>query len=189
MLLLWSLLIKPYSTLFSGVRLYTFIWTMYNMISASTISSTRVMIADRPNPLGGNTVEGPLLNSTCCSSGYGLFPITHIHGMTIGELALLFNSLFNVQMTVIQTKNWRRNMIWAEEGLGLENTLISRSGVASNVSYPPWIPPSPNIPTTRTALAYGATCFLEATTASEGRGILIYSYTHTLIHSYTRYLC
>lgn len=152
-----------------GVRLYTFVWTMFNMLQAVALSSKdsspamRVIITDRPNPLGGNLVEGPLLNTSCCLSGYGLFPITHIHGMTIGELGLLFNSQIGIDpqsLTIIKAKNWYRDMAWAAEGM--EGQYIA--------TFPPWVPPSPNIPTTKTSMAYGATCFLEATTAAEGRG-------------------
>jgi uncharacterized protein YbbC (DUF1343 family) len=108
-----------------GVRLYTFVWTMFNMMQAVALSSKsssksmKVVIADRPNPLGGNLVEGPILNTTCCLSGYGMFPIPHIHGMTIGELGLLFNSAIGIEpqsLTVITAKHWYRDMVWAVEG-------------------------------------------------------------------------
>lgn len=125
------------------------------------------MVLDRPNPIGGVAVDGPMLNATCCASGYGEFPIPHIHGMTIGELTLLFNSAARCavpplaaaaaaaaaacELSVVQMRGWQRDMLWADTAL-------------------PWIPPSPNLPTPQAALAYGATVFLEATTVSEGRG-------------------
>lgn len=142
-----------------GVRLYTFVWTMYNVMTAVSLDTslrenTVIVITDRPNPIDGVTVDGPLIDMSCCASGYGLFPITHIHGLTIAELAVLFNSAINLpprNILPVLMKRWRRSYTWADTGLL-------------------WIPPSPNIPTPHTALAYGVTVFLEATTISEGRG-------------------
>jgi uncharacterized protein YbbC (DUF1343 family) len=126
-----------------GVRLYTFIWTMYDVMTAAASptlnSAVSFVITDRPNPLGGLLVDGPLLNMSCCASGYGLYPITHIHGLTIAELALLFNKAVHLpaaNIITIPMRNWRRHMTWTETGL-------------------PWIPPSPNVPTPHTAVAYG----------------------------------
>jgi uncharacterized protein YbbC (DUF1343 family) len=143
-----------------GVRLYTFIWTMYDVMTASATQNNygkvSIIICDRPNPLGGLLVNGPMLNMSCCQSGYGKYPIPHIHGLTIAELALLFNNspeinLPSENIIPIPMKNWGRHMLW-------KDTKLS------------WIPPSPNVPTPETAVAYGATVFLEATTISEGRG-------------------
>ncbi|CAE7704570.1 ybbC [Symbiodinium microadriaticum] len=141
-----------------GVRLYTFIWTLYDTMKAAADKSLNeqvsFIILDRPNPLGGELVDGPLLNMTCCSSGYGRFPITHIHGLTIAELASLFNSAIGLPSTniiVVPMLRWLREMRWGDTGLL-------------------WVPPSPNVPTPNTAIAYGATVFLEATTVAEGRG-------------------
>ena len=112
---------------------------------------------DRPNPLGGVVVEGPVLNTSCCASRYGRLAVPHRHGMTIGELALLFDATLRMggvgrrRLTVVPMLGWRRGMGWAATGL-------------------PWVPPSPNLPTPRTTAAYGATVFWEATTACEGRG-------------------
>jgi uncharacterized protein YbbC (DUF1343 family) len=126
-----------------GVRLYTFVWTMYDMmaavadVAAKTGRYITIIITDRPNPLGG-IVDGPILNMTCCKSGYGKFPITHIHGMTIGELALMFNNDMKIPdeyLQVIKMRNWKRSMGWPSEF--------------------PWIPPSPNVPTLMSAQAYG----------------------------------
>lgn len=120
-----------------GVRLYTFQWTMYNVMNAasavfnSTARSTRFVVCDRPNPLGGVLVDGPMLDMSCCASGYGKAPIPHIHGMTIGELALLFNAQLVPRLPdlrVVPMEGWRREMTWAESGL-------------------PWVPPSPNVST------------------------------------------
>ena len=118
-----------------GVRLYTFIWTMYNVMQAVGIATVRrgesihVVVCDRPNPMGGCLVDGPLLDMSQCMSGYGRAPITHIHGMTIGELSLFFNSQLSpavVELHVIKLRGYHRNMSWGDTGL-------------------PWIPPSPNV--------------------------------------------
>lgn len=114
----------------------------------------RFVVADRPNPLGGDLVEGPLLDVACCASGYGYLPIPHLHGMTMGELARLFDSYLPHRLSdlrVVATTGWHRGMQWDATGLV-------------------WIPPSPNLPTFLSALAYGATVFIEATTVAEGRG-------------------
>jgi uncharacterized protein YbbC (DUF1343 family) len=150
-----------------GVRLYTFVWTTYNVMEAvsllhqtNTSSITRVVVTDRPNPLGGELVDGPLVNMSCCASGYGKLPIPFLHGMTIGELALLFNDALRIPseyLLVVSMLNWQRAMVWTNAG-----EVDSR--------FPPWIPPSPNLPTITSAHTYGAIVFLEATTAAEGRG-------------------
>ena len=172
-----------------GVRLYTFVWTMYEVMQAVSVlhhnasshnhldttraagnnalkakngngKSIRVVITDRPNPLGGELVDGPLVNMSCCSSGYGRLPIPFLHGMTIGELGLLFNNVLNIpteDLVVVKMQNWQRYMSW---------TTSKEVGTA----FPPWIPPSPNLPTLESAHTYGAIVFLEATTAAEGRG-------------------
>lgn len=110
-----------------GVRLYTFFWTMYNVMNAVKDAHNRnhnilFVVCDRPNPLSGNIVDGPQLDITCCASGYGLFPITHIHGLTIGELALLFNTVIQLpadNINVIKMLNWRRDMKWNDTGFRL----------------------------------------------------------------------
>lgn len=143
-----------------GVRLYTFIWTMYDVMVAcgrdNIYGKVSLIVCDRPNPLGGLLVNGPMLNMSCCRSGYGEYPIPHIHGLTIAELAVLFNTspeinLPSQNIIPIKMNKWQRHMLWKDTELA-------------------WIPPSPNIPTPQTAMAYGATVFLEATTISEGRG-------------------
>ena len=138
-----------------GIRLYTFVWTMYDVLNATNLPT---IVLDRPNPLGGALVEGPLLNTTCCTSRYGRSSVAHRHGMTIGELALMFDAEISNQkrhrprrVSVVGMKGWKRSFSWRETGL-------------------PFINPSPNIPTPSAALHYSATVFLEATTISEGRG-------------------
>ena len=161
-----------------GVRLYTFIWTMYNVMNATAyytstsskgelLHKMKFIILDRPNPLSGVVVDGPVIDMSCCSSGYGLAPIPHIHGMTIGELGLLFHDLYlndcnggscdGYKVEVIPMMGWERHLTWNELKYDDYHAL-------------PWVPPSPNIPTPATALAYASTCFIEATTAAEGRG-------------------
>jgi uncharacterized protein YbbC (DUF1343 family) len=94
-----------------GTRLYTFVWTIFDVLEAIAASTTptqteinntpvSVIVLDRPNPVGGVQVEGPLLNVSCCSSRYGKAPVTHRHGLTVGELALLFDAVsFNGALT------------------------------------------------------------------------------------------
>ena len=141
----------------AGVRLYTFIWTMYTVLEGvSLIDSGRrpsVVVLDRPNPLGGEVIEGPLLNTSCCSSRYGRASIPHIHGMTVGELGKMFSSLHfpGIDLKVVPMKGWSRGMLFGDTSL-------------------PWILPSPNLPTSSMISDYASNVFLEATTVSEGRG-------------------
>jgi uncharacterized protein YbbC (DUF1343 family) len=139
-----------------GTRLYTFIWTMYQVMLAASNSNhnIRIIVCDRPNPLGGIIVDGPMMDMDY-SSGYAYANIPFLHGMTIGELSIYFNSLFDKPLVsgieVIKMKDWNRSMLFKDTNL-------------------PWISPSPNLPTPFSAQAYGATVFIEATTVSEGRG-------------------
>eukprot|EP00939_MAST-03C_sp_MAST-3C-sp1_P004395 g4395.t1 len=136
-----------------GVRLYTFVWTMFDVIAAS--DGLQVLVLDRPNPLGGEIVEGPALNATCCASRYGrMSGITHRHGMTIGELALMFanETRSNAStVSVVKMVGWNRSFGWEETAI-------------------PFVPPSPNLPTPLSVKNYLDTVWLEATTISEGRG-------------------
>lgn len=145
----------------AGTRLYTFIWTLFSLMRAAggLRHPPEFVIADRPNPLGGVAVEGPILNMTCCASRYGLAPVAHRHGLTVGESAKLFAALLAhggggggaPPLRVVAMRNWSRSFLFHDTGL-------------------PWIPPSPNLPTADVAVAYTSTVFVEATTASEGRG-------------------
>ena len=134
-----------------GVRLYTFIWTMYKVMQATSLYNSdaapypvRFLVCDRPNPLSGLLVDGPVLNTSCCQSeSYGLSPIPHIHGMTIGELAGLMNNYEGGEslpgfispplktLEVLRMQEYDRTMTVQEMNLR-------------------WIPPSPNIPTAGT---------------------------------------
>lgn len=139
-----------------GARFYTYISTMSLAMEAAAEQGVKFMVLDRPNPITGTLVEGPVLDPQF-RSFVGIHPIPLRHGMTVGELAHLFNEeglLANgikADLTVIKMENWRRNMWYEETGL-------------------PWIKPSPNMPTPHTALLYPGMALLEATNVSEGRG-------------------
>jgi uncharacterized protein YbbC (DUF1343 family) len=135
-----------------GTRVYTFIYTMALAMEASRECGKRFIVLDRPNPINGLQIEGNILESEF-SSFVGMFPIPMRHGMTIGELALMFNREFGIgcQLEIIKMEGWRRAMWYEETGL-------------------PWVMPSPNIPTVDTALVYPGSVMLEGTNVSEGRG-------------------
>ncbi len=135
-----------------GCRIYTFIYTMANCMRAAAKFGKRVVVCDRPNPIGGIAVEG---NSTEheFKSFVGQFELPTRHGMTIGELAKMFNEHFGIgcDLEVIEMDGWTREMWGDETGL-------------------PWILPSPNIPTVDTCVVFPATVHIEGTELSEGRG-------------------
>jgi uncharacterized protein YbbC (DUF1343 family) len=135
-----------------GSRIYTFIYTMANCLIAARRHGVRVIVCDRPNPIGGVAVEGPVL-AHGFESFVGQYPIPMRHGMTIGELARLFNTEFGIgaDLEVIAMQNWRREMYYDETGLA-------------------WVMPSPNMPTLDTAIVYPGTVLFEGTNLSEGRG-------------------
>lgn len=136
-----------------GVRAYTFIYTMANVMKAAAKHEKQVIVLDRPNPLGGEITEGNLTEEGFLSF-VGMYPIPYRHGMTIGELAQLFNSEYriNCDLTVIPLIGWTRNMYWDKTGL-----------------Y--WIPPSPHVPHWETVLFMSTTgTFGELHTLSEGVG-------------------
>ena len=136
----------------AGTRVYTFIYTMSYCMEAALAFGKKVFILDRPNPVNGVTLEGNCLNEDCASF-VGRFPIPMRHGLTIGELSLLFNEHFkiNCDLEVVPMKNWKREMVFPETGL-------------------PWVPPSPNLPTVDSALVYPGQVLWEGTNISEGRG-------------------
>ena len=135
-----------------GTRVYTYIYTMANCMRAAARRGLPVVVCDRPNPIGGDDVEGACLDQTW-SSFVGQFPIPMRHGMTIGELARLFNDAFGIgaRLEVVALDGWRRSMYFDETGL-------------------PWIIPSPNIPTLDSAIVYPGAVLIEGTKLSEGRG-------------------
>ncbi len=135
-----------------GTRVYTYIYTMANCMRAAARHGVHVIVCDRPNPVGGEEIEGGRLEPAF-TSFVGQFPIPLRHGMTIGELARLFNDEFRIgcSLDVIPLGGWRRSMYFDETGL-------------------PWVMPSPNIPTLDSAIVYPGAVLFEGTTLSEGRG-------------------
>jgi uncharacterized protein YbbC (DUF1343 family) len=135
-----------------GTRIYTYIYTMANCLIAARKYGVKVIVCDRPNPIGGVAVEGPMLEPGF-ESFVGMYPIPMRHGMTIGELARLFNDEFGIgaNLEVIAMEGWRRDLYFEETGV-------------------PWVLPSPNIPTIETAVVYPGTVLFEGTNVSEGRG-------------------
>jgi uncharacterized protein YbbC (DUF1343 family) len=135
-----------------GTRVYTYVYTMAHCLKAAARCALPVIVCDRPNPIGGEAVEGPVIEPGF-ESFVGLFPIALRHGLTIGELATLFNEAFGLgaRLEVSELQGWRRAMCFDDTTL-------------------PWVMPSPNMPTLDTALAYPGTVLFEGTMVSEGRG-------------------
>jgi uncharacterized protein YbbC (DUF1343 family) len=135
-----------------GARPYTYIWTALLMMRACASAGLDMIVLDRPNPIGGTAVEGPLLEEGY-ESFVGLWPLPMRHGMTIGEILLAINSADPVQcsLEIVRMDGWKRDMLYPDTGL-------------------PWVMPSPNIPTPDTALVYPGMVMLEGTNISEGRG-------------------
>jgi uncharacterized protein YbbC (DUF1343 family) len=135
-----------------GTRVYTFIYTMAHAMQACAKYGKRMVVLDRPNPIGGELVEGNILENEFASF-VGLFPIAMRHGMTVGELAKMFNEAFaiNCNLDIVPMSGWKRSMWW-------DSTAI------------PWILPSPNMPTLDTAIVYPGMVIFEGTLVSEGRG-------------------
>jgi len=135
-----------------GCRIYTFIYTMANCMRAARQFGKRVIVCDRPNPINGTQVAGNTLEPEFASF-VGLFPIPTRHGMTPGELALLFNKNFNIQceLDVVTMDGWNRDS-WHDE------------------TDAPWVLPSPNMPTVDAATVFPGTVHFEGTQMSEGRG-------------------
>jgi uncharacterized protein YbbC (DUF1343 family) len=135
-----------------GTRVYTYIYTMANCMRAAARHGVRVIVCDRPNPVGGVAVEGASLRPEFASF-VGQFPIPLRHGMTIGEVARLFNGEFGIgaALDVVPLDGWRRDMYYDDTGL-------------------PWVMPSPNLPTLDSATVYPGAVLFEGTMLSEGRG-------------------
>lgn len=139
-----------------GARFYTYISTLYYVIEAAAEYDKQVIILDRPNPIGGNKVDGPILDLSF-RSFVGIAEIPIQHGMTVGELALLFNhdiktkKNISAEVEIIKMLNWDRKKYYDEY-------------------FSDWMPPSPNINKFETALVYPGTCLIEGTNISEGRG-------------------
>ena len=135
-----------------GCRIYTFAYTMANCMRAAKNFGKRVVVCDRPNPIGGERFAGNLLERGQ-ESFVGQFPVPTRHGLTIGELARLYNGHFEIgcDLTVIEMSGWTREL-WYDETDG------------------PWVLPSPNMPTVDAAAVFPGTVHLEGTQMSEGRG-------------------
>lgn len=139
-----------------GARFYTYISTLFYVLQSAAENGINVIILDRPNPISGNYIDGPVLDSNFISF-IGIAPLSITHGLTTGELANMFigenyiSSKENPSLDVIKCERWQRNYFWGE-------------------FRDDWIPTSPNIPYFVTALVYPGTCFLEGTNVSEGRG-------------------
>ncbi len=136
----------------AGTRVYTFIYTMSYCMEAARRCRRKIVILDRPNPIGGLAIEGNLLSNEY-TSFVGRFPIPMRHGLTIGEIARLFNEQYRIgcDLEVIPMQGWHRVMYFQDTGL-------------------PWVPPSPNLPTPVSAMVYPGQVLLEGTNISEGRG-------------------
>ena len=135
-----------------GARFFTYYVTMVHCLRACARAGKAVLILDRPNPRGGEEVDGPRLRPELASM-VGLPGLPIVPGLTLGELARYFTrqESLDVDPSVLEMEGWRRSMRWAHTGL-------------------PWTPPSPNQPTLDTVSVYAGTCMFEATRASEGRG-------------------
>lgn len=135
-----------------GCRVYTFIYTMANAMKVCAEMNKKFYVLDRPNPINGIVIEGNVLEKGH-ESFVGQFPIPMRHGLTVGELALLFNEefLINCDLEVVEMDGWNRDLYLDETDA-------------------PWVPPSPNMPTVETACVFPGTVFLEGTQISEGRG-------------------
>lgn len=135
-----------------GTRVYTFASTMLNCLKAASRAGKKILILDRPNPLGGEIVEGNLLKPELYSF-VGPFSLPMRHGLTMAEMARIFNHVFNMKcdLDILPMHGWSRRMIWQETGLK-------------------WIMPSPNMPLPETAQVYPGQVIWEGTNLSEGRG-------------------
>ena len=153
-----------------GTRVYTFEWTTALALEACAAAGKEVVVLDRPNPLGGEMLEGNLIRPGY-TSFVGLYPVPMRHGLTLGELAALVNLRMadgggrptrhtdgigircpgRCALTVVPMEGWRRSMLFPDTGL-------------------PWVLPSPNMPTFDTAVVYPGQVLLEGTNVSEGRG-------------------
>lgn len=139
-----------------GAKFYTYISTMFLTLQSCAREGIPVLVLDRPNPIAGVAVEGPVTHPGSMSF-VGIAPISIRHGMTVGELAMMFNTehyighRIGARLEVVPMKGWSRDL-WYDE---------------TNV---PWVPPSPNMPTLDTATVYTGTCLFEGTNISEGRG-------------------
>lgn len=155
---------KPYPSMFAdidvllvdlidvGTRVYTFIWTVVHCLETAAETGIKIMILDRPNPIGGHLVEGNILREDCASF-VGRCAIPMRHGLTLGELALLCNQelAIGAELEVVRMSGWKRTMLFPATGF-------------------PWVFPSPNMPSFTAALVYPGQVIWEGTNISEARG-------------------
>ncbi len=136
----------------AGARPYTYLWTSLIVMKECSKTGIEVIVLDRPNPIGGVEVEGPVLTEGF-ESFVGLFPLVMRHGLTIGEALGMIkeSSGITCSLSIVRMEGWRREMLFDDTKL-------------------PWVQPSPNIPTPDSALVYPGTVLLEGTNISEGRG-------------------
>ena len=135
-----------------GSRYFTYASTLFYTMRAAAAAGIPLVVADRPNPLGGEVVEGCRQDESC-RSFIGLARVPIRHGLTLGELARYYNGAYGLgcDLTVIPMEGWERSMLWEDCGL-------------------PFVRPSPNLPTPESILVYNGTCMLAGTNATEGRG-------------------
>ncbi|MBO1331901.1 exo-beta-N-acetylmuramidase NamZ domain-containing protein [Streptomyces sp. VRA16 Mangrove soil] len=136
-----------------GARFYTYIWTLYDCMEAAQLAGKKFVVLDRPNPITGRGAYGPVLHKEFATF-VGRREISQAHGLTVTELARLFNGEYlssPVELATVPMTGWKRRDFYDASGL-------------------PWVPPSPNMPTPDTALVYSGTCMFEGTNLSEGRG-------------------
>ena len=135
-----------------GSRYFTYASTLFYTMRAAAAAGIPLVVADRPNPLGGEVVEGCRQDESC-RSFIGLARVPIRHGLTLGELARYYNGAYSLgcDLTVISMEGWERSMLWQDCGL-------------------PFVKPSPNLPTPASILVYNGTCMLAGTNATEGRG-------------------
>jgi uncharacterized protein YbbC (DUF1343 family) len=135
-----------------GSRYYTYVYTLSYVMEAAAETGVPVVVLDRPNPLGGEHVEGPVLDPGLASF-VGRYPLPVRHGLTVGELARFFNDALGIgcELRVVPLEGWSRADLFESTGL-------------------PWVAPSPNMPSLATARVYPGGCLVEGTNLSEGRG-------------------
>jgi uncharacterized protein YbbC (DUF1343 family) len=135
-----------------GTRYYTYVWTMALALQAAAEHGLRFVVLDRPNPIGGDGVQGNILDPKYASL-VGLYPVPMRHGLTAGELARFLNEEHGIgaDLVVVPMEGWRRDEWFDETGL-------------------PWVAPSPNMPSLESAAHYPGTCLFEGTNVSVGRG-------------------
>ena len=135
-----------------GSRYYTYVWTMTGAMEICALAGVPFWVLDRPNPIGGEILEGPVLKPQFASF-VGKMPLPTRHGMTAGEIALMANDYQDTpcDLTVVRCSGWKREL-WFDQ------------------CHLPWVMPSPNMPTLDTAIVYPGGCLIEGTNLSEGRG-------------------